>query len=253
MSQQSTVRGQKDFSKSWDFFEIEKSILILRRSKTFLSRRVGVAISFLLLAAYCLLLPATASAHRVNVYGYAEDGKVFVEGYFVDGTKAMNSLVEVFDAETGEKLLEGKTNKEGVFSFKIPKLTALKLVLTASMGHKNDYTISREEVAEALGRSGTSQESTVRSQQSPVSSEQSEASKQRAGQKEEVTAEGAVSSKEIEQVVAKVLDRKLLPIKNILLKMQEEASRPGMTEIIGGIGYIMGIMGIVLYFKSKNR
>ena len=218
---------------------------VSEKSKTFLNWQAHVIIIFLLLTAYCLL-PGTASAHRVNIYGYAEDGKVFVEGYFVDGTKAMNSLVEVFDAETGEKLLEGKTNNEGVFSFKIPRLTTLRLVLTASMGHKNDYTISREEVAGALGQSGSRQESAV-------SSEPSEVSKQRAGQMEEVAAEGVVvSSKEIEQVVSKVLDRKLQPIKNILLKMQEEASRPGMTEIMGGIGYILGIMGIVLYFKSRR-
>ncbi len=75
----------------------------------------------------------------------------------------------------------------------------------------------------------------------------------RSAQREEQTAEEVVvSSKEIERVVAKVLDRKLQPIKNILLKMQQEASRPGMTEIIGGIGYILGIMGIVLYFKSRQ-
>lgn len=213
---------------------------VLHGKSRILWRWQATVISFLLLIAYCLL-PVTATAHRVNVYGYAEDGRVFVEGYFVDGTKAMNSLVEVFDAETGQKLLEGKTNKEGLFSFNIPKLTALKLVLTASMGHKNDYTISREEVAEAL--SGSSQESSAGSEKSEVRE-----------QKVEQPAEGAVvSSKEIERVVAKVMDRKLVPIKNILLKMQEEASRPGMTEIIGGIGYIMGIMGIVLYFKSKNR
>ena len=247
----SEVRSQKSggIPKNQRFFGAEDSGTVHEKLKGFRGWQASIVVCILLLTAYCLL-PSTASAHRVNVYAYAEDGKVFVEGYFVDGTKAMNSLVEVFDAGTGQKLLEGKTNKEGLFSFRIPRLTALRLVLTASMGHKNDYIISREEVAEALGQSGVnSQEAEVRSQTGLA-----ESSKQRTGQNDEVAAERVVvSSKEIERVVTKVLDRKLQPIKNILLKMQQEASRPGMTEIIGGIGYIMGIMGIVLYFKSRRN
>ncbi len=234
------VSSQEGYPKNQRSFGAEDSGTVHEKLKGVRGWQASIVVCILLLTAYCLL-PTTASAHRVNVYGYAEDGKVFVEGYFVDGTKAMNSLVEVFDAETGEKLLEGKTNKEGLFSFRIPRLTALRLVLTASMGHKNDYIISREEVAEALGQSG-------------VNSQKAEVSKQRTGQNDEVAAERVVvSSEEIERIVERVLERKLQPIKNILLRMQQEASRPGMTEIIGGIGYIMGIMGIVLYFKSRRN
>lgn len=178
-----------------------------------------------------------------------------MEGYFVDGTKAKNSLVEVFDAETGQKLLEGKTNGAGVFSFKIPKLTALKLILTASMGHKNDYTISRQEVAEALGQAGGRRQEESPKNRRFFEAEESVDREQTVVQKGKMPAERVkvVSSEEIERIVERVLERKLQPIKSILLKLQEESSRPGMTEIIGGIGYIMGIMGIVLYFKSRRN
>jgi nickel transport protein len=182
-----------------------------------------IIVSFLVFSVSCLL-PALSYAHKVNVYGYAEDGKVFVEGYFVDGSRTKNSLVEIFDAETGEKLLEGKTDDKGTFSFKIPKLTSLKLVLTASMGHKNDYTISREEVAEAMG-----------------------------GETTEAKEEKIVRAEELEKVVERVMERELKPIKNMLLQIQEVSARPGITEVFGGIGYIIGLMGIVLYFKSKSR
>ena len=37
----------------------------------------------------------------------------------------------------------------------------------------------------------------------------------------------------------------------ILVKLQEQSEKPGLTEIIGGIGYIIGIMGIIGYLKGR--
>jgi nickel transport protein len=79
-------------------------------------------------------------AHKVNVFAWVEGDTVFVEGYFPGGKKSQDSLVEVFNS-AGTKLLEGRTNKKGEFSFKIPEKTDLKIILTSSMGHKNDFIV----------------------------------------------------------------------------------------------------------------
>lgn len=60
-----------------------------------------------------------------------------------------------------------------------------------------------------------------------------------------------LSSSEIEIIVDRTLEKKLKPIKNILIQIQESSSKPGISEILGGIGYILGLMGIIMYFKSK--
>jgi len=177
-------------------------------------------------------------AHKVNVYGYAENGKVFVEAYFVDGTKAKNSLVEVFDAKTSKLLLVGKTNEKGEFSFKIPKLTSLKLVLTASMGHKNDYVITEEEIKDAL--KNISEKKVDNDEKSIHDNSVRNWCQQ-------------ISLREIETIVDKVVERKLQPLKNILLKIEHSTHKPTTTEIIGGIGYIMGLMGIIMYFKNRKK
>ena len=194
---------------------------------------------------FLLLVSSTVFAHKVSVYAYAEDGKVFAEGYFSDGTRTRNSLIEVFDAKTGKKLLEGKTDNDGKFSFKIPKVTSLKLVLHASMGHRNDYTLDEEEVKEAMGI----QESGVRSQESGVKGRKTESKLQSTAP---LTANSGVSSSEIEAIVGRTIDRKLQPVITILLKLQENSEKPGITEILGGIGYIIGLMGLVMYFKSRR-
>jgi nickel transport protein len=37
-----------------------------------------------------------------------------------------------------------------------------------------------------------------------------------------------------------------------LATIQEERG-PGLTEIIGGIGYIFGVMGLILYLKGRKK
>ncbi len=190
------------------------------------------------------IMPDEAEAHKVSIYAYAEDGMVFSEGYFADGTRSRNSRIEVIDAKTGKKLLEGKTGNDGEFSFKIPKAASLKLILHASMGHQNDYTLSEEEVKEAMG----------------VSKAEGGRQKAEVGRIRESSSESTaplpavsgVSSSEIESIVGKAVDRKLQPVISMLLHLQENSERPGITEIIGGIGYIIGLMGIVMYFKSRR-
>ncbi len=194
----------------------------------------GVVISLLV-----LLLSSTAYAHKVSIYAYAEEGMVFAEGYFADGSRSRNSLVEVFNAETGEKLLEGRTDNEGKFSFKIPGAHPLKLVLHASMGHQNDYTLDEEEVKEAMGI----EEAAVEDGDGGLRVTEPTAAP---------VASPGLSGTEIEEIVSRAMDRKLRPLTRMLVKLQENSERPGITEILGGIGYILGLMGIVMYFKSRR-
>ncbi len=187
-----------------------------------------------------LVVSSTAYAHKVSIYAYAEDGMIHAEGYFADGTRSRNSRIEVFDAKTGEKLLEGRTDDEGRFTFKIPKVTPIRLVLLASMGHRNDYTIDEEEVRKAMGL------------QAPAGGK-AEKTERGSGHPPSPAALPAASPGEIEAVVSRVLERKLQPVTTMLLKLQEESGRPGVTEILGGIGYIIGLMGMAMYFKGRNR
>jgi nickel transport protein len=47
------------------------------------------------------------------------------------------------------------------------------------------------------------------------------------------------------------LDRKIAPIANMLASLNDRG--PGLTEIIGGIGYICGLAGVALYLASRKR
>jgi len=169
-------------------------------------------------------------AHKVNVFAWIEGDKVFVEGYYPGGKKAQNSLVEVYNSG-GARLLEGRTNQKGEFSFKIPAREDLRIVLTASMGHKNDFIIP----AGDLGGSKSSSDEPV-----PTITE-----------KVAAPVPTRVELDQLEVMLDQALDRKLEPVIKLIRSTRKEG--PGVTEIIGGIGYIVGLFGLVMYFKSRKE
>ena len=59
-----------------------------------------------------------------------------------------------------------------------------------------------------------------------------------------------VSSGELQTIVNAALDVKLGPIRRELAEMR--VSRPGFSEIFGGIGWLVGLAGIALYFKGRR-
>jgi len=78
-------------------------------------------------------------AHRVNVFAYQENGTVYVEGYFSDGSPCRDSDIIVYN-EKGKEILKGKTNKNGNFSFPYNRNGTIKIVLS-SPGHRNEFIL----------------------------------------------------------------------------------------------------------------
>lgn len=168
-------------------------------------------------------------AHKVNIFAYVEGDRVYTESYFNDGKKCIDSKIEVFDKQ-GDKLLEGLTDEEGEFSFEILQEGDLKIVLTASMGHRAEYSILADELRDTAGSNKEELEEPV----SVVSPEIS-----------------SLDLKEVQSLIEDVLDKKLEPIMREIKKSKTDKISP--TEIIGGIGYIFGIFGIIAYFLSRKR
>jgi len=180
-----------------------------------------------------IMMDVSVFAHKVNVFAYVEEEKIYTEIYFNDGKKCVESKIEVFDNQEN-KLLEGLTDEEGMFSFKIPSEDVidgdLKVVLTASMGHRAEYIIRADELRDVAELIEEKLEEPVTVLSPEVSS---------------------FDLKEIQSLIEDALDKKLEPIMREIKKSQEDRISP--TEIIGGVGYIIGIFGIIAYFLSRKR
>jgi len=101
--------------------------------------------SILIITVMLMLGSGTALAHKVNLFAYAEGGKIYTESYFPDGRPVEGGKVLVYDSKD-QLLLEGVTDKEGLFNFDIPKVDDLNIVIDATMGHKNSFKLKKSEV-----------------------------------------------------------------------------------------------------------
>jgi len=90
---------------------------------------------------------APAQAHKVNIFAYVEDGKIYMESYFPDGKPVEGGGIEVLDSRN-QKVAEGVTDKEGKCVIPVPKKDDLTIVINASMGHKNSYLLKKSEIGE---------------------------------------------------------------------------------------------------------
>lgn len=94
-----------------------------------------------------LALPVAASAHRVNIFAYVEGGSIFTESYYPDGAPVVKGQVLVRDSHR-QLLVEGTTDPDGLFSFPVPAVDDLTIVIEAGMGHRNRFVLKKSELEE---------------------------------------------------------------------------------------------------------
>ncbi len=191
-----------------------------------------------------ILVAGHAWAHRVNVFAWAEGDIVYVESKFSGGKKIVGGNIIVSDS-SGVVLLTGRTDDQGNFSFKRPQPTELKIILDAGMGHRAEWTLPVGD-----GSSGLPADD--------LPAEKADARGKPAGPDNQIdhrqgqTAGYAGPSRaEIEAIVEKALDKKMKPVFEMLAA--SNAKGPGISDIVGGIGYIIGLVGIGAYFHSRKK
>ncbi|MGA1874110.1 MAG: hypothetical protein ACMUIA_00720 [bacterium] len=210
--------------------------------------RQGKVLIFLLTSLFMVLAVISDSyAHKVNIFAYVEGDLVYTESYFPDGRKVEGGTVEVYDS-MGTKLLSGTTDQDGRFNFRPPGKDDLKIVLIASMGHQNSYTLSSDELA-GISEGKTHDTSDKGELTGKMSDDHSIPENKPVD--EAVTSSQPINLREIRKIIDQSLDQKLQPVVRELAKSRHQ-ERISATEIFGGIGYIFGLIGMALYFSKRT-
>lgn len=190
----------------------------------------------LLILLGCLSLAMTstiAGAHKVNVFAYNEGGKLLGESYFPGGKKVRGARVELLD-QNGNLLAHTLTGPKGKFTLPLPSGTnQLKVVVLAGQGHRGVFSL------EPISKEPASNQDSTRS----VSTQ---------GPSDTEVISG-LDKKEIEAAISKTLDRKLAPLHARLDQLTKQAQAVSVEKVVGGLGWIMGLIGIAAYFLSRKR
>lgn len=216
---------------------------------------VSLAITSVILAAFILATSTSALAHRVNIFAWTEGNEIVAECGFNGGSKVKQGQVVVFDAATGAKLLEGRTDDFGVYRFPVSaegKAHGVRIVIKAGEGHQNEWTVDAAELATIQPGTGAAPAASSAPASAPAVAAAPAAQAPASPKTDKAPAQQAanISASELQNIVNTALDAKLGPIRKELAEMR--VARPGFSEIFGGIGWLVGLAGIALYFKGRR-
>ena len=237
--------------------------------------------ALLLAAALLLVLQTPALAHRVNIFAWTEGPQVAVKCGFSGGNSVKNGEITVYDAAGGQVLLTGRTDTEGLFRFDIPpkgREHGLRIRINAGEGHQNEWLLEAAELASAPAADPATATVPAAAPAAPRHAETTASAAAKnadshtagplpagtglAAARPEISGSGPVSAAEIQAIVdaaleaqqakfSALLDSRLSPVKRQLAEMRTD--EPGMREIVGGMGWFVGLAGLALYFRSRQR
>ncbi len=180
-----------------------------------------------------------ALAHRVNVWAYVESGNTIKGSVgFPGGAKARNVSVTV-RAPDGTLLGETQTDEQGEFVFQARFRCDHIVTVDTGDGHRAEYKVAAEELPAGLPplAAGGAAVSETSSQPSPSASAS-----------ETPPAPATLPAATWETAIEKVVSRQIVP-----LRREIEAYRQTVFvhDILGGIGYIVGVFGLIFYLKAR--
>ena len=194
----------------------------------------GLAVTVL----YSFVALPAAHAHKVTIFAWVEGDRVFTESKFSGGKMVKAGKVAVFDG-SGNLLLEGQTDDNGSFDFKAPIIADLKIVLTAGMGHRNSWLLTAAELSEG--------------EPTPLATNEARpepASLDTPRETAPPLAGPGLTARDIEAIVSRQLEEKIKPLVQMVAACQEKG--PTMRDIVGGIGYIIGLVGLGAYVRYRK-
>ncbi len=169
-------------------------------------------------------LPLQAQAHKIHVFAWISGDTVTVESNFSGNQPLINGNVTVKNNKSGAVLLQGIGDEKGIFTFAVPakakeEATDLLILVSGSEGHQSEWLIPAKEYL--------SGKNTLSAPENPA----------------------GLDSAQLKQMLEELLDQKLAPIKRSLAESKQD--KPGFRDIMGGIGYLLGLAGLVAWLKNR--
>ncbi|MDJ0784176.1 MAG: hypothetical protein QNJ22_19580 [Desulfosarcinaceae bacterium] len=177
-----------------------------------------------------LLTAASAWSHGLSVFAWVEGTQVQVESKFSGGKRPVNAVVRVLDL-AGNQLLEGRTDSQGRWVFDLPQRTPLRIVMEAGLGHRGEWLLQAAETKAAGEESGVTETPSPPPATLPAAE---------------------ITTDHLEAHLRQVVEEALQPLQARLARLEERRRNPGLQEILGGLGYILGLVGVGAYVQARR-
>jgi len=184
-----------------------------------------------------MALPGLCLAHKVMLNAWIEDGELYAEVAFGDGSPASDAEVSVLDPDSGDVLFSAMTNDKGIVEAVLPlevfaKGGNLLVVGNAGAGHRAERLLAAEEISAPSGVSKKVESGTD------------------AAVARSASGSDTVEVSMLEPLVQEAVRREIKPLVREIRSLKQEG--PRLQDIIGGIGYIFGLAGVGMLIKGRQ-
>lgn len=190
-----------------------------------------------------LTLGDPALAHKLQVFAFAEGARISGSAYFAGGGAALVARIEVRDGEGGV-LAELAPDGEGRFVYTAAAPVDHLILAITSDGHQAEWRVPAAELATGFGYGGAIAQEAERPHRrdEPVIVETDASSTS--------ATSVAILDPALESAIERAVARQIRPLREQLVAAQD---RIRFQDILGGIGYIMGLTGLALWWTSRRR
>lgn len=198
-------------------------------------KRNQTAVTLCALAVFLLLNAKPAYAHKLKLFATAEGEIISGYAYVSGGARLRDQTVQVL-SPGGDKLGKTRTNEKGEFTFTARCKCDHLLRIDAGDGHGAGFVVKAHELPDDLPvLNATVTKITSEAPAQLVSTET-------AGQHE--------LPAKLEDVISKAVSKQIRPLREQLDRLEEKIR---LRDILGGVGYILGITGIAFYFLGVRK
>lgn len=182
----------------------------------------------LLALAALIALASPAAAHRLKLFVTVEGGEVAGYAFFIGGGRAQGTDWRARDA-AGAEIAAGKTGSDGTYRFAVPAgpPQALTITVDTHEGHISSVTLPAERFGGAPA--------TPAAPAAPVA--------------QAATPAVARDDAALAALVEGAVERAVAPLEEQIDALQ---SRMRLTDIVSGVVLILGLGGMLLYFRGRR-
>ena len=197
------------------------------------ARRLTLPLALLL----ALAATTPAHAHKLKIFATADGASIDGRVYFVGGSAAPGAAV-VVEAPPGTPIATLAADAAGAFRFQASRRTDHLFLADTGDGHSARFTIAAVDLPSDLP---TSEAATVRPPTPPVGGETGDSTDQAAG---------PPSATALRDMLTDAVASQVRPLRQQINDYEDQLR---LRDIVGGIGYIVGLAGVALWLKARHH
>lgn len=173
-----------------------------------------------------------ALAHQLRVFAFADGARITGSAYFAGGGAATGARIEVRD-EGGALLAELIPDATGHFDYLAQAAIDHRILAISGDGHRAEWRVAADELI------GAPQVAVEQPESAPDAPTAPAATPLQAG-----------LDPAMEAAIERAVARQIRPLREQLIAAEE---RTRLRDILGGFGYILGLTGLALWWRSRHR